>query len=43
MSKGSISISRGHLANTLLEKASKMPNVNIHFGCRFLDVDMDKR
>lgn len=40
---GTSSICRGDLAKTLLEKAARMPNVNVHFGCTLTGVDMDKR
>eukprot|EP00752_Nemacystus_decipiens_P010969 g9749.t1 len=40
---GSNSICRGDLAKTLLNKASRMPNVNVHYGCSFSNVDMGKR
>lgn len=31
------------MAKALLHKAGKLPNVNIHFGCSFTTLDMDKR
>ncbi|CAN0208273.1 unnamed protein product [Ectocarpus sp. 6 AP-2014] len=39
----SSSICRGDFAKALLNKASKVPNVNVHFGCTFSKVDMEQR
>lgn len=39
----SLSICRGDFAKALLNKASKVPNVNVHFGCTFSKVDMEQR
>lgn len=43
MMNKNISICRGDLSKTLLNKANEMENVNIEYGCKFVDVDMDER
>lgn len=40
---GSTSICRGTLAKSLLDKASRMPDVSVHYGCAFSKVDMGRR
>lgn len=40
---GATSICRGDLAKALLNKANKMPNVSVHYGCAFSRVDMSRR
>ena len=43
MFTGSTSICRGSLAKSLLNKASRMPDVSVHYGCTFSKVDMGRR
>lgn len=40
---GTKSICRGDLAKALLNKAQRSPNINIHFGCTFSTMDVQKR
>lgn len=40
---GTKSIGRGELAKALLKKARQSPNVNVHFGCRFSTMDVQRR
>lgn len=40
---GKSSVCRGDLAKSLLNKASKMPNVNIHYDATFSKMDTEKR
>ncbi|CAM9662346.1 unnamed protein product, partial [Discosporangium mesarthrocarpum] len=40
---GTTSIGRGALARMLLEKASQLPNVRVHYGHKLQDVDLEAR
>lgn len=41
--EGSTSICRGDLAKALLDKASRMPDVRVHYGCTFSKADLASR
>ena len=40
---GTISICRGDLAKALMDKAARLPNVTVRFGCSLQSLDMQNR
>lgn len=41
--RGSSSVCRGDFAKALLNKASKTPNINVHYDSTFSSMDTEKR